>query len=223
MTFSERLIAELEKVDPKVDEIADVPDDAEIYLKNILKHIAKTFAPSLQLKEGMLLGPRELGALLGHKVAAMKAFAGGVTVIPGPLPTPIAQGPLATAFEEMRDSFKKTESEFRGDYGNRVMRTMRRCVAIASQQPMEEMRQFFAGFNKALAFGTITREGKLAGATTATEFYWFLLLLGPELKKLVKSMAQLHELSRLFFKDRAGDIKTTEKRCKRIRLSFARL
>jgi len=223
MTFSERLIAELDKIETELPECPFINDDAEPYLKNAEKHIAKTFAPSLQLKEGMVLGPRELGALLGHKVAAMKAFAGGVTVLQGAVSNAVVQGPGAKEMDEFRDSIREAESAFRGEYGNWVMRTMRRCIAIASQQPMEEMRQFFAGFTKALAVGTITREGKLAGATSATEFYWFLLLLGPELKKLVKSMGQLHELSRLFFKDRAGDIKTTEKRCKRIGLSFARL
>lgn len=223
MTFCERLQIELENLEPETSECGFVDENAETYLKNTERHLAKVAAPSLNLKKGMVLGPRELGAVLGHKVAAVKAVGEGVKLLQGPAANVVVQGPGAKELDELRAVIKEAESALGGEYRNCVMRTMRRCVAIASQQSMEEMRQFFVGMNKALAVGTFTREGTVAGATTVTEFYLFLLTIGSQLKEHVKSMAQLHQVCRSLWGQRAGDIKTTEKRCKRIGLSFARL
>ena len=225
MTWCERIKAELNKLDSGEADLwpSTTTDDAPLYLRNIELRLGQALTPSVQLKRGGTVGPRELGGVLGHIVAGVKVFAGGLTVFQGAAAQIMAQGSEYKDINEMFTSFKEMESKLGGKHYKRVMRTMRRCVAIASQQPIEEMREFFAGLNKALAFGTITREGKLSGATTATEFYWILLLVGTHLKEFIKSMAQLHSACVLLWGQRAGDIKTTEKRCKRIGLSFARL
>jgi hypothetical protein len=98
---------------------------------------------------------------------------------------------------------------------------VRRCLAIACDAPQKESAEFFEGFAAALKKGSLTSTARLVGATDASEFYFVVISLGPLLKQQFKSMGQFHDFCVQVWGQRAGDRKTTEKRCSRIGLSFS--
>ena len=90
------------------------------------------------------------------------------------------------------------------------------------EEAEKDVREFLSGMTRALEKGSLDSRGGLIGATTATEFYWFLLLIGPRLQYEVRSLRHMHQVCRRIFGQRAGDLKTTEKRCQRIGLAFGK-
>jgi hypothetical protein len=120
---------------------------------------------------------------------------------------------------EVAQQLEEAEEHLK-EYHPVVLRAARRCMTIALRQPLKDAKEFIGGLWKALEKGSIDARGSLIGATTATEFYWVLLWIGPRLQYQVRSMNHLHQLCRNWFGARAGDLKTTEKRCQRIDLHF---
>jgi hypothetical protein len=213
MNWCERVMKELDGLEPDLADFG-LGDEWPEYLRNAAVQVSKAFAPSMQMHPGMAFGPKAVGGLLGHKVAAVKPFSEGLKLL---------QKSTTGIPEKLLHEFGEMEGYLGADYYRAVMRTMRRCIAIASQQPFEEMKQFFAGFEKAIAKGTITPQGQLAGATLATQFHCVLLMWGPSMKEKIKSMGELHAAFVRIWGPLAGDKKNTEKRCQRIGLSFAEI
>ncbi len=213
MTWVERIEAELERIEPADDELPVLTkSDSPEYLKNAERLIANAVAPSFKWKPGDTFTAARLGALLGHKIAYVKPFAEGLRIsrqFKSKLPLEIEEG------------IRKAEREML-DYYPIVLRASRRCIAIALRQRLNDAKEFLAGLSKALEKGSLDSHGSLIGATTATEFYWVLLLIGPRLRYEVASLAHMHQLCRRWFGQRAGDLKTTEKRCQRVGLTFGK-
>ena len=212
MTWLERIEAEIEKIELPDEDWCFTKPDSPIYLKNAERHLAQSVAPSFKWKVGDKMTAARVGALLGHKVAYVKPFVEGLR---------IAKCFNAKTPREVVETFDQAEREMK-QYHPVVLRTTRRCLAIALQQSLSNARDFISGMSKALEKGSLDTHGSLVGATTATEFYWVLLLVGPRLQVEVRSLAHLHQLCRRWFGQRAGDLKTTEKRCERIGLKFGK-
>jgi hypothetical protein len=212
-SWLEQIQNELEKIEPEDDEwplltTAESPQ----YLKNAEALIARASAPSISWKRGDTLTASRLGGLLGHKIAYVKPFAEGLRIAKRFPPTTPAD--IVNAFREAEETLLA--------YHPVVLRTARRCIVIALRQPLRDAKEFMLGLSRALEKGSMDAHGSLIGATTATEFYWVLLCIGPRLLHEVRSVAHLHQLCRRWFGHRAGDLKTTEKRCERIKLRFGK-
>jgi hypothetical protein len=149
---------------------------------------------------------------VGHKLAYVKPFSEGLR---------LAKRLPENAPEKLKQLLKDADDSV-NKYYPRVLRTTRRCIAIACRQPLREMAQFFLGMARALEKGSLDARGGLVGATTATDFYCIVICIGPRLTNEVRSLAHMHRLCVRWFGQRAGDLKTTEKRCQRIGLSFGR-
>jgi hypothetical protein len=214
MTWLDRIGAEIEKIEVPDEEdwILTQPDSPQ-YLKNAERQLAKSIAPSLKWKPGDTMTAMRVGALLGHKIAYVKPFVEGLRV---------SRLYNSKTPREVIEGLEEVEKEVR-NYHPVVMRTTRRCLAIVLQQPLRDVRDFLSGMTRALEKGSLDARGGLIGATTATEFYWVLLLIGPRLQYEVRSLAHMHQVCRRLFGQRAGDLKTTEKRCQRIGLAFGKL
>jgi hypothetical protein len=210
MNWLEQIEAELEKIEGGVE--WPMSDDSPDYLKNAERHIAKAAIATAKLKPGAAMTPQLMGGLVGHKLAYVKPFAEGLKLgkrLPEKTP------------ERFRRLLADAEQAV-NEYYPHVLRTVRRCIAIACRQPLREMAQFFTGMARALEKGSLDARGGLLGASTATDFYWILICIGPRLTNEVRSVAHMHQLCVRWFGQRAGDLKTTEKRCQRIGLSFGR-
>jgi hypothetical protein len=213
MTWLTQIEAELERIEPADDELPVLtrPDSPQ-YLKKAERLIAKASAPSLTWKQGDTLTAARLGGLLGHKIAYVKPFVEGLQ---------ISKRFNSNVGSEIVEQFRDAERQLL-DYHPIVLRTARRCLAIALRQPLKDAKGFISGLSRALEKGSLDARGSLIGATTATEFYWVLLWIGPRLQYEVRSLAHMHQLCRRWFGQRAGDLKTTEKRCQRIGLAFGK-
>jgi hypothetical protein len=210
VNWIEQIDAELEKLEEGF--YWPVSDDSPEYLKNAERQIAKAAIPTAKLKPGAELTARLMGTFVGHKLAYVKPFAEGLTLAKRlPEKTP----------ERLREVLAEAERSV-NEYYPRVLRTVERCIALACSQPLREAAQFFSGMARALEKGSLDARGGLAGATTATDFYWILICIGPRLTNEVRSLAHMHQLCVRWFGQRAGDLKTTEKRCERIGLSFSK-
>lgn len=208
MNWLEQIDAELEKLEEGFE--WPVSADSPEYLKNAERQIAKAAIPTAKLKPGTKLTPQLMGAFVGHKLAYVKPFAEGLTLKKKlPEKTP----------ERLRKLLSDAERSV-NEYYPRVLRTVQRCTALACRQPLRESAQFFTGMARALEKGSLDARGGLVGATTATDFYWILICIGPRLTNEVRSLAHMHQVCVRLFGQRAGDLKTTEKRCERIGLSF---
>ncbi len=212
MTWLDRIGAELDKIEGPDEEawMLTKPDSPQ-YLKNAERQIAVATAPSIKWKPGNgIFTAAQLGGLLGHKIAYVKPFVEGLRL------SKLYKSKIPA---EVVDGLKDLETEML-KYHPVVLKTTRRCIAIAMQQPLKDAREFLSGMTKAMEKGSLDSRGNLVGATTATEFYWLLLLVGPRLQYEVRSLAHMHQVCRRLFGQRAGDLKTTEKRCQRISLTF---
>jgi len=214
MNWLERIGAELDKIEGPDEEawMLTKPDSPQ-YLKNAERQLANAIAPSLKWKPGDTFTAARLGALLGHKIAYVKPFVEGLRV------SKVYKSKKIPA--EVVEELEEKEKEML-EYHPIVLRTARRCLAIAMRQPLKDVREFLSGMTRALQKGSLDSRGGLVGATTATEFYWFLLLIGPRLQYEVRSLAHMHQVCRRVFGQRAGDLKTTEKGWERIKLSFGK-
>jgi hypothetical protein len=212
MTWLEQIEAELEKIEPDDDTPPLTRSDSPDYLKNAERHLGKVIAPSVNFKGGGGMTAVRLGGIVGHKLAYVKPFIQGFRLSKQfPAKTPRA---VVEQFQEAEKYLK--------EYYPLVLRTTRRCIAIALRQPLRDAADFVSGLARALEKGSLDTRGSLIGATTATEFYWVLLWIGPRLQYEVRSLNHMHQLCRRWFGQRAGDLKTTEKRCQRIGLKFGK-
>jgi hypothetical protein len=213
MTWLDRIGAELDKIEgPDDDAWMLTKPDSPQYLKNAERQLANATAPSFKWKPGDTFTAARLGALLGHKIAYVKPFVEGLRL------SSLYKSKIPPEFLEGLEEMEKEMLE----YHPVVLRTARRCLGIAMRQPLKDVREFLSGLTRALEKGSLDSRGGLMGATTATEFYWFLLLVGPRLQYEVRSLNHMHQVCRRLFGQRAGDLKTTEKRCQRIKLSFGK-
>jgi hypothetical protein len=210
VSWQDRVIAELENAEPDLADCGFDDADWPTYRKNALRQLTKAFVPTLKLRKTSTFTPRELGGFVGHKLAYVKPFREGFK-FPRPVGKNVSQT-VGIAMSEMEEGMRA--------YYPAVRRAVRRCLAIACEAPGEDCAQFFDGFSRALTKGSITARGRLAGATDATEFYILVVYLGPLLKQGLRSMGEFHDFCVALWGPRAGDRKTTEKRCQRIRLSF---
>jgi hypothetical protein len=210
MNWRGRIVAELEKIEPELNEAGFDDKDWPPYMKRAFSLIAKTITPSVQLKEGSSFTSKELGAMVGHKLAYVKPFAEGLH---------LTKGVTAKIPAELKAYFDECTALLK-EYYPLVRRTVRRCLAIACEAPRVESGIFFEAFGKALQTGSLSEGAHVIGATDATEFYWMLISAGPTLTQHVKSLRDLHECCVRLWGPRAGDIKTTEMRCRRIGLRF---
>lgn len=212
MSWLKQIEAELEKIEPNDDTPPFTRPDSPEYLKNAERQIGKAMVPSVNFKGGGGMTAVRLGGVVGHKLAYVKPFMQGLRIS--------KQFPAKTP-RTVVERFEETEEQLK-EYYPLVLRTTRRCVAIALRQPLKDVAEFMGGMARALEKGSLDARGSLIGATTATEFYWALLWIGPRLQYEVKSLNHMHQLCRRWFGQRAGDLKTTEKRCERIKLSFGK-
>jgi hypothetical protein len=212
MTWLELIEGELAKIEPYDDLPPLTQEDSPQYLKNAERLLAPVVAPSINFKGGGGLNATRLGGIIGHKIAYVKPFVQGLRISKNfPAATPKKLVKEAVGLE--RDLKK---------YYPRVLRTARRCIGIALEQSLTDSAEFMFGLARALQKGSLDSRGGFVGATTATEFYVMLLCVGPRLQYAVKSLNHLHQVCVRLFGRRAGDLKTTEKRCQRIGLSFGR-
>lgn len=195
------------------------PDDADLfgsdlpsYVQNTLEILVFASAPAASSKKGKGVTPESVGIAVGHKYSMVRSLADGTSVIPLPPELP----------DDVRREFEGAISELRGSYFKEVHRAVLRCVRIAFRQPLGELQAFLKGFQTALSKGSFTERGRPVAENSATSFYSMIFSIWPLIESgQIQSIASLHKLSEFYFKQAAGDIKTTEKRCKRIKLSFA--
>jgi len=210
VNWHDRVIAELAKVEPELAEIGIDDKDWPQHVKNAAAQLAKALVPTVSLQATSAFTARLLGGFVGHKFSYAKSFQEGLQL------ASVCSGKMPDKLKEALDDCTVGLRE----YFPLVRRAVRRCFAIMCDASQEDCAEFSAGFGAALKKGSLTPTARLVGGTDATEFYFYVVMLGPALKQRFKSMKQFHEFCVGLWGQRAGDRKTTEKRCSRIGLSF---
>ena len=118
MNWRERIIKEMEKVEPDLIEAGFDDSEWEPYMKKAMELIARTMTPSIRLKEGAVFSSKELGGVVGHKYAYVKAFADGLHL------SNVSASKITNEVSEMLNE----GTEMLREYFPAVRRTVRRCL-----------------------------------------------------------------------------------------------
>ncbi len=183
-----------------------------------LKATINAFAPmysTVQLpRDGKLeMNASFIGGLLGHLASHMDGLSG--PVFWGALTDACkilasASAPEARPALEGIARGQNPFPEIRAKLQEQILEAL--CCVLA--QSDKEQADFFAAYSKALRCGSITEDGKGVAETTRTPAYKLIAILGPSMKEQWRTISDVHKLLvRLLGRERAGDLKRTEKIC----------
>jgi hypothetical protein len=185
------------------------------WVQNLEREIRQAMFPVAKLKKGLALTPQRVGGILGHQCAIgvwmMEYLAEELEKPPVEMDDPKAVEQAVLGIECIR--------QLRDDWYGGLRRLAKRALATCVDQTYPDMREFLLAYSSAFARKP-TRFNCSSFGTTAFEVYLFMLWHWRQIEEL-NSVRELHDLlSTHLGKQRAGELKRTEKICQRIGLHF---
>lgn len=188
------------------------------WVQNLEREVRAAMFPVAKLKEGLVLTPRRLGAILGHQCAGAVWMMEWIAM-ETKKPQAVAEEKATPEQTEQIDASREFITKLHDDWYCALRRLAKRALATCVDQSYEVMRDFLAAYADGFAKKPTSHTYGSFG-NSSFEVYVFMLWHWQLVAKL-NSVRELHDLLvKNLGSQRAGDLKRTEKICQRICLHF---
>jgi hypothetical protein len=195
----------LEASESKLPEPNFIQGELPEWVHRLSREFMKTLFPEAKFKVGPEWSARELGGMIGHKVAYFHSLAD--------LPSNPANGAFRKLDRKTRARAIKQIKQFAKCQAVAVQRSL----GLASCQSYPDATEFFTAFAKALNKKPADADASNFHRTT-TRVYW-LMLVGWRSVERLRSVRDLQQaLCRYLEPHVVGDVKRIEKICQRLGL-----